>query len=77
MTIKEVVEKFVNKAEKQRRRRCGSYNEYAGEERASIVKYPAENGANKDCRHFSSTAGRQIFESTARKLQSKYLARLK
>ena len=71
------MEKFVNKEEKQRRRRCGSYNKYTAEERASIGKYAAENSATKACRHFSSTAGRQISESTARKLKSKYLARLK
>ena len=70
---KEVMEKFVNKAEKRRCCHCGSYNEYATEERASIGKYAAENGATKACRHFSSTAGRQIPESTVKNLRSEYL----
>ena len=39
------------------------------EERAAIGKYAAQNGATKACRHFSSTTGRQIPESTGQKVE--------
>ena len=66
--LKEVVEKFINKAEKQWWCCCDSYNEYTAEKRASIGKYGPENGATKAC-----TAGRHIPKSTVKNMRSEYL----
>ena len=53
--------------------RRGKYNCYSPEERASIGKYAAENGATRAAKHFSRTLGQTVNESTARRLKGEYL----
>ena len=54
--------------------RRGKYNGYSPEERASIGKYAAENGATRAAKHFSRTLGQTVNnESTARRLKGEYL----
>ena len=60
----------------QESRKCGKYNCYTPEQRASIGKYAAENGPTKAARHFTKILGSSVNESTARKLRSEYLREL-
>ena len=50
----------------------GKYNECTAEERAQIGKYAAEHGPAKAVRHCSKLFGRQVPETTARRLKFKY-----
>ena len=56
--------------------RRGKYNCYSPEERASIGKYAAENGATRAAKHFSCTLGQTVNESTARRLKGEYLLKV-
>ena len=55
----------------------GKYNSYTPEQRARIGKYAAENGATRAAKHFTAAWGISINESTARRLKSEYLMKLK
>ena len=44
--------------------RRGKYNCYSPEERASIGKYAAENGATRAAKHFSHTLGQTVIDRT-------------
>ena len=54
----------------------GKYNSYMPQQRAKIGKYAAENGPMRAAEHFT-TWGIHVNESTARRLKSEYLIRLK
>ena len=54
----------------------GKY-EYTPEERAQIGKFAAEHGPAKAVRHFSKLLSRKVPETTARRLKSEYLLKLK
>lgn len=53
------------------------YNDYTPEERASIGKYAAENGIASAVRHFSRVGSKKVPESTARRLKTEYLRKMK
>ena len=53
------------------------YNDYTPEERASIGKYAAENGIVSAVRHFSRVGSKRVPESTARRLKTEYLRKMK
>ena len=72
IVVNEVVEKALNETGKR-----GKYNKYSPNDRAKIGKYAAENGATKAARHYSKVMGFTINESTARKMKSEYLEKLK
>ena len=55
----------------------GKYNSYTPQQRAKIGKYAAENGPTRAVKHFTATWGIHINESTARRLKSEYLKKLK
>lgn len=55
----------------------GKYNEYTSEVRAQIGKYAAEHGPAKAVRHFSKLLSSKLPETTARRLKSEYLRKLK
>ena len=55
----------------------GKYNKYTAEERAQIGKYAAEYGPAKAVRHCSKLLGRQVPQTTARRLKSEYLQELR
>ena len=55
----------------------GQYNVYTAKERAQIGKYAAENGPASAVRHFSKVLGRNLPETTARRLKAEYLVVLK
>ena len=71
---KEVTNALQSAAENGRR---GKYNSYTPEQRAKIGKYAAENGPTNAAKHFTSRWGININESTARRLKSEYLEKLK
>jgi hypothetical protein len=53
------------------------YNDYTPEERASIGKYAAENGIASAVRHFSRVGSKKVPETTARRLKTEYLQKMK
>ena len=53
------------------------YNDYTPEERASIGKYTAENGIPSAVRHFSRVGSKRVLESTAKRLRTEYLRKMK
>ena len=55
----------------------GKYNSYTSVQRAELGKYTAENGAASDAKHFPSKWNVSINESTARRLKTEYLEKLK
>ena len=55
----------------------GKYNSYTPVQRAEIGNYAAENGATSAAKHFSSKWSVNINESTARRLKTEYLEKLK
>ena len=55
----------------------GKYSDYTPEDRAKIGKYAAENGPARAVRHFSSVLGMKVPETTARRLKSEYLLKIK
>lgn len=55
----------------------GKYNQYTAKERAQIGKYAAEHGPARAVRHCSKLLGRQVPETTARRLKSEHLQALK
>lgn len=55
----------------------GKYNCYTPEQRAQIGKYAAENGATNAAKRYTAAWGIAINESTARRLKSEYLEKLK
>ena len=55
-----------------KKRKVGKHNTYSPEERASIGKYAAENGATKVAVYFSKKLNIEINESTARKFKNEY-----
>ena len=55
----------------------GTYNSYTPQKRAKIGKYAAENGPMRAAKHFTATWGIHVNESTARRLKSEYLKKLK
>ena len=52
------------------------YNDYTPAERAQIGKYTVENGPIRASRHFTKLWGKNIPESTARRLKNEYLRAL-
>ena len=56
---------------------CGKYNDFTVKERAQIGKYATEHGPARAVRHCSKLLGRQVPETTARRLKSEYLQALK
>ena len=69
------VAKALGSASKQTIR--GKYNSYTAEQRAEIGKYAAENGATNAAKRYTAAWGIRINESTARRLKSEYLEKLK
>jgi len=55
----------------------GKYNSYTSAQRAEIGKYAAKNGATSAAKHFSSKWNVSINESTARRLKTEYVEKLK
>ena len=55
----------------------GKYNSYTPQQRAKIGKYAAENGPTKTAKHFDTIWGIHVNESTARRLKSEYIGKLK
>ena len=55
----------------------GKYNDYTPEERARIGKYAAENGPVRAVRYCSKVIGKSVPETTARRLKSEYLLKMK
>ena len=55
----------------------GKYNCYTPEQRTQIGKYATENGATNAAKHYTAAWGITINESTARRLKSEYLDKLK
>ena len=55
----------------------GNYNSYTPRQRAQIGQYAAENGPTRAAAHFSSLWKLNINESTARRLKSEYLQKLR
>ena len=55
----------------------GKYNSYTPQQRDKIGKYAAENGPTRAAKHFTATWGIHVNESTARRLKSEYLKKLK
>ena len=53
------------------------YNSYFPEQWARIGKYAVENGAMRAAKHFTAAWGISMNESTARRLKSEYLMKLK
>ena len=65
LTLKErkKVDEFVKQAvPTQESRKCGKYNCYTPEQRASIGKYAAETGPTKAARHFTKILGSCVNE---------------
>ena len=76
----EVAQKSVADAVKMaanKSQRRGEYNFYSKERRAMIGKYAAENDATRAAKHYSAVWGISINESTARRLKSQYLEKLR
>ena len=71
------VKKLQEKVTSQSPRRPIRYNDYTPEERASIGKYAAENGIASAVRHFSRVGSKKVPETTARRLKTEYLRRMK
>lgn len=71
---KQVSNALQSAAEKVSR---GKYNSYTPQQRAKIGKYAAENGPTKATKHFTAIWGIHVNESTARRLKSEYLGKLK
>lgn len=55
----------------------GKYNDYSPKIRAKIGKYAAESGPTRASRHFSKELGKDVPESTARRLKKEYIDKLK
>ena len=55
----------------------GKYNSYTPEQRAEIGKCAAENGATNAAKRYTAAWGITVNESTARRLKSEYLEKLK
>lgn len=68
----EEVKKVIEIKDKAR----GSYNDYSPEIRAAIGKYAAENGPTRASRHFTKQLGKNVPESTARRLKKEYTVKL-
>ena len=71
---KQVSNALQSAAEKLSREK---YNSYMPQQRAKIGKYTAENGPIKAAKHFTTIWGIHVNESTARRLKSQYLGKLK
>ena len=71
---KQVSNALQSMAEKVSR---GKYNSYTPQQRAKIEKYAAENSPIKAAKHFTTIWGIHVNESTARRLKSDYLGKLK
>ena len=70
-SVKRIQEEKVNLRSRSK------YIGYTPEERALIGKYAAENGTTNAVRHLSQVMSKKIPESTARRLKSEYLQKLK
>ena len=55
----------------------GKYNSYTSVQRAELGKYAAENGATSVAKYFPSKWNVSINESTARRLKTEYLEKLR
>ena len=71
-SVADAVNTAANKSQ-----RSGQYNSYSKEQRARIAKYAAENGTTCAAKHYSAVWGIPIYESTARRLESQYLEKLR
>ena len=56
--------------------RRGMYNSYSPEERAAISRYSAEKEFLRAAKHFSSTLGQTVNESTAQRLNGELLMKV-
>ena len=75
----ESADKAVAKALESASKRTvrGKYNSYTPEQRVEIGKYAAENGATNAAKRYTAVWGITVNESTARRLKSEYLEKLK
>ena len=71
-SVADTIKTAANKSQQ-----CQEYNFYSKERRAMIGKYAAENGATRAAKHYSAVWGISINESTARRLKSQYLEKLR
>ena len=75
--IEKADEAVTQAMSKLRTKSRGKYNSYTPRQRAQIGQYAAENGSTKAAVHFSSLWKLNINESTARRLKSEYLQKLR
>ena len=67
----------VKRVIEQKSGRRAKYNDYTPQQRANIGKYAAEHGPTRASHYFTKVLGKDVPESTVRRLRKEYLQKLK